>query len=61
MFRVFSAPEHAGIITQPSVLHSVGRVPYCRLFTKGILALDNVDCVRDERPSGRDGTIYGFN
>lgn len=48
------------LLTQPSVLHAV-RAPYCRPFTKGILVLDNVDCVRDERPSGRDWTIHGFN
>lgn len=64
MFRAFSAPEHVGIITQPSVLHAgrrAGRVPYYRLFIKGNSALDYVDRAREGQLSGRDGTIYGFN
>lgn len=68
MFRAFSAPEHVGIITQPSVLQAgrragrrAGRVPYCRLFIKGNSALDYVDRAREGQLSGRDGTIYGFN
>lgn len=41
MFRASSALEHEGICHLPRT--QPGSVPYCRIFTKGISALNNVD------------------
>lgn len=35
----FSAPEHVGITTRPSVLHAVGQDPILEALQKGISAL----------------------